>query len=495
MSVTFIASNSSFRRLLILSALGWLIVLQPGLSRLAVAQEAEPTKADLIKTLESAFALLEKRDFSGASEHFVLPPNFKPEMLDGMIKKREISAAGVRCLAKDAKFGTGAEVFGSERAKALADRSGADASKMYGFYHETEEATAEVLGVWDGKKFKLARLDDVGKLTDSTAVAPAKTNPSGSAAAKMEPPTAEEMAAAESARRAKLANSVATFSAHLETNPDDVVVRAKYAQALFGMGNTPESWKQLMIARKQAPDNKGLAGGMDMLINAFTKHGIFTVGVPTETIESLLGEPTQKHESKTRTRYVYGHWSVDFVEGRVHQINDLRGLTAKHFSPQEIVDVDLDGAGRRCGFRRTTQSTVSAYYFKPGETIANHTEQFAVERYPAAANGSMRDVAERVIINEKKLIPGIEHKVLATDEKSMMIAVKIPGPGGDKTKDRHQLVRLMLGDTDLHRITFTIVSQDAPTQETQMKWFKLFQAAKLTDLAAQKKESEEGAKK
>ncbi len=145
------------------------------------AQTAEivtPSKTAMVQSLTTLFQSLQKRDFETAKQYVVLPEIFKPEMfdefvkrsppmLDGMISRQEFSLAGVTCLENEAKFGTAAEVFGTERAKFFAGKAGREVSECFGFNHETSTGTGEVIAHWNGKLFKLVRLDDVGKISPS----------------------------------------------------------------------------------------------------------------------------------------------------------------------------------------------------------------------------------------------------------------------------------------------------------------------------------------
>ncbi|MFK5924243.1 MAG: hypothetical protein QM496_18860 [Verrucomicrobiota bacterium] len=121
-------------------------------------------KALLIEQLKETYALLEKGDYPSASKYFVLPPKFTPDMLGAFIKRREISLAGIIRLEKEAKFDKASVLFGAEKAASLAKRAGVDVEQCYGFYHQTKEATAEVIALWQDGTFKIVRLDDVGKL-------------------------------------------------------------------------------------------------------------------------------------------------------------------------------------------------------------------------------------------------------------------------------------------------------------------------------------------
>lgn len=133
-----------------------------------VPQRAEegtqPTREALIAVLRSVAQQLESGQFEAAADFFWLPPDFKPSMLRGLIEKQEISRAGVARLASEATFGTALERFGAERATAFAQRAAVKVADCYGFYHEAGGVTAEVIAVWENGKFKLLRLDDVGKL-------------------------------------------------------------------------------------------------------------------------------------------------------------------------------------------------------------------------------------------------------------------------------------------------------------------------------------------
>ncbi|MCF6313763.1 MAG: hypothetical protein L3J39_15065 [Verrucomicrobiales bacterium] len=87
------------------------------------------------------------------------PPTCSP-----FIKRKEISLDGILRLEKEASFDKASVLFGADKAASLAKRSGVDVEHCYGFYHQTKEATAEVIALWKDGTFKIVRLDDVGKL-------------------------------------------------------------------------------------------------------------------------------------------------------------------------------------------------------------------------------------------------------------------------------------------------------------------------------------------
>ncbi len=132
----------------------------------AADEPAKPTRERLLKVLKAALEKLERKELTEAAEHFVLPPDFKPSMLEGLLERREISKAGLEVLSAEATFGTAIDRFGEKRAKAFATKASVHVDDCYGFCHEENSITAEVIAVWKNSQFKLIRLDDVGKLSN-----------------------------------------------------------------------------------------------------------------------------------------------------------------------------------------------------------------------------------------------------------------------------------------------------------------------------------------
>jgi len=129
----------------------------------AAAATASPTKDTLVQTLRDLLAAIEADDLDTAAAHMIEFPGMSKEdvhkALPGFVEKREISGPGIEILAEKGTFGPLAEVF-PERGAHWAERVKVDPAECYALSHEG----AEVAGLWNGKAFKLIRLDDVGKL-------------------------------------------------------------------------------------------------------------------------------------------------------------------------------------------------------------------------------------------------------------------------------------------------------------------------------------------
>ncbi|WP_145167393.1 tetratricopeptide repeat protein [Rubripirellula lacrimiformis] len=448
--------------------------------------KAQPTKSALIDTLNDVFRLLEKEDYLAASEYFSLPPDFPPELRPGMlsdiIRLNEISQSGIDVLNQDATFGPATETFGSQRAKVHAERAQVDVNQCYGFYHTTDRETGEVMAFWDGDGFKLTRLDDVGKLAPSDAADSVAMKSEAEVRKPKAIPHLELMGHQPIVQPvvdiAAIAQSLPQLESAANANPLDVAARANYAMALYQIGNYPLAWTQLRVAGKIDPNHSGAAQGMTVLFKKFESLSVFTVGMPPETVIGLLGDPDQVIElGESRQRRVYAFYGIDFQEGRLHEVIDLRGATEAMFQPKEIVTVDLDGRGWRCGSRNKANRQITALYYLPGEMISNWTEQVEVQRImDAAGMGTMMEIAESMIAQVLAANPNMKYQILDTQDDSVIVALELPElPDFAK---RHQLIRLFQGQQDVHRLAYTL-KVDQPTQETQMKWLAIMKSANL----------------
>jgi len=123
----------------------------------------EPTKGDLVAVLREIHASLDAKNYSAAATLLVTFPGMTDEKMQkaaaGFIPKKEISAGGIDILEAKGRYGPLLEVFPNHGTR-LAKNAGVDAAECYAMSLED----AQVAAHWDGRAFRLIRLDDVGKL-------------------------------------------------------------------------------------------------------------------------------------------------------------------------------------------------------------------------------------------------------------------------------------------------------------------------------------------
>lgn len=421
------------------------LLLGTTMAGLGYAQD-EPSQQTMVKNLSEFWDLLEQKDYVAASEYLVLPADFKPEMLSVFAERRELSREGIQRLARQGNYGKAVDLFGQDRADLFAERAKVDVDQCYGLLLEAQGVSAEVIGFWNGTRFKLVRINNVGQLSAQSDATPAP--------------------------------SLAELEAAVKENPDDLQPRALYAQALFKAGSLPSAWEQLMAAYKLDPGHSGVARGAAEMAQAFAARDVFTVGLPQDSIHGILGEPRAKVElGGNRERWVYAHIGVDFKDGKFHELIDLRDVPEASFKPTEIVSVTLDGSGWKCGHRRRNRGNVVALFYLPGESYGNWTQQVTIERIlNGATAGNIEQIKNAVINQVVKMNPDTKAKTLVEDENSVIIATMVPHQ--DPSLTEHKLDHVMLGPVDVHRFSIT-VRGDKPDQEFQKKWLEISKSATL----------------
>jgi hypothetical protein len=279
------------------------------------------------------------------------------------------------------------------------------------------------------------------------------------------------------------ASNLAELKAVVDANPEDLAALGSYAQALYRLGNLPAAWEQLSKAYQLSASHGGVQTGIQSVMNAFKIDGLFTVNTPEATIRSVLGEPHHRVQMPQGFRFVYGFLAVDFRDGRVHEIIDLRGAKPTLFQPTEIVECDLDGRGWQVGLREKSAGSSSAHFFLPGESISQWTEMFTIERIlDGAQAGTIKRLISVALEQIKNKTPDVQSSTLHEDDSSAIVAVAYSGPDGD-AKHR-QLVRYMLAPKDVHRLAYSIKGQQRPSEQVVDQWVRILLAAKLSRVGA-----------
>lgn len=129
----------------------------------STTMDAEPVKEDILAVLRELNAALDKSDYALAVTFMQPFPDMTSDEMSEALARfqelREISAEGIGVLAEKGAFGPLLEIF-PDRGKGFAERAGVDPDSC----HALALQGAEVAGHWDGRVFRLIRLDDVGKL-------------------------------------------------------------------------------------------------------------------------------------------------------------------------------------------------------------------------------------------------------------------------------------------------------------------------------------------
>ena len=105
-----------------------------------------------------------------------------------------------------------------------------------------------------------------------------------------------------------------------------------------------------------------------------------------------------------------------------------------------------------------------------------------------AQAGSAQEIGELIAKQVKLRHPNASHRVLDSDDNSVIVA--FVHPATESNQKRFQLVRLLKGKRDMHRLAYTIKANEL-SEKTQAQWLNIFKSALLTEIDPQD-DGEEG---
>ena len=265
----------------------------------------------------------------------------------------------------------------------------------------------------------------------------------------------------------------------VELEPANMDYRFQLALAHKDAGQLPEMWKVLHVSAGKAPQHADLARGVLAYWKMFDEQGLFNVGVPRADVERMLGQPDHLVPHGKRTRLVYGFIAIDFQAGGVHQTIDLRGLTNDHLSPLAYVSLEMDGRGRRVGHRTVNRFVTLAEYVLPNERVQKWTELFSVQRlhHLATVDKGMPQIAREMLETLAKKHPDRSYRFI--DEAPDRVLYEWRIPGSASAPPQHELVQLIRGKRDVHRVAF-VKKTEPLSPETRTRWIEIFREAVLT---------------
>lgn len=430
-----------------------------------------PSKRAIIGTLEVVSAALEAGQLEAASQHFVLPPNFRPEMLGNLVERNEISAAGVAILKSEAEFQTAVAAFGEERATLFVERAGVELKDCFGFNHTVGEVAAEVIGCWQGDRFKLVRLDDVGKL-QPTAASPKNTSPPPRAAREFPRRTAEEAA-----------NALGELATAATANPDDIATQIDYAVCLEQVGNLPLAWEVVKKTIVAAPEDPDARRFLLRMMDAWRMRDVLSLNMPQASIQGLLGEPTDTRKiGDNFERWSYGFMAIDFIDQKLAQIVDNRSIADGLFEPLAEVEPAFDGRQWQKIYRNFGGIAMRDLYVPPGEMISSWTETLEISQFTGMAKQltSLDAIYERVKQATTSQAPAAKVAIVDQSPDSLLMTCEIPA--GDQQSDATiEVIRFIKGERDLHRIAYKSKLGEAG-KETLQQWSEILGGLQLKKL-------------
>jgi len=261
------------------------------------------------------------------------------------------------------------------------------------------------------------------------------------------------------------------------------------AVAHLANGKEMAGWTSARTAARLAPKHPPSASLLMRMWNVYDKQGLFDVGASHEPVLKQLGEPDQQAVAGRMERWVYGFFSVDFVNGKVYATSDLRTGGQPVPPRTDRCVFRFDDRDWRVGhrFRSITQNNTE--HVLPGETVHDYTELYSLQRMVGMAN---RDISARKFMNLmmkrlKETVPGAEWKVLRDGEDDILYEWSVPK--SDEHPAQHEISRLMTGDNDIYRLAY-VQRQAKMPDEDRAAWIDRLEKARIEPLDSEAEDVE-----
>ena len=273
-------------------------------------------------------------------------------------------------------------------------------------------------------------------------------------------------------------NAIEAFNYAIKLKPDDPQFHFMAAKAYEGAGKFRGEWFHLRKAvRLQVNHQEAAPLFLRMWQTALDKN-ILNVGSPLATVKAALGEPDAQQTQNT-TIWQYGFMGVEFVDDKVVGVMDLRG-TGTPPAPQETVAFKLNDDREWVLKLRSAARTEFKLIYAPAKAT-DMAEIVTNQRLIGL--GTQMTVSELVDKMHTSLqyeFPEVHWQVLDSSDKDALLAWWLDD---DELLHQYEVVRLMAGENDIHRLAYTSRGDATRDNALREQWINQLRNAKLVPLA------------
>lgn len=317
---------------------------------------------------------------------------------------------------------------------------------------------------------------------------PATTAQPGADATQATPPATDPVIQAivkkgiEHIKAKEFPQAVNAFNTAAKRYPKDAQIRHLYGFALFQNKQLGPAWLQFRIAVRLNMAYQPAVRDFLLMWKVFDQQGVMNIGRSSEELAKYLGEPDRKFAQDPTEVWEYGFMRLQFNQGRLYAIVDPRGLDVNNSRPADAMQIDFDDKTRwRLGYRAINRLQSVTEYVPQGEAVQKWNEMYTVQRlYQMRGKKTPQQMMAEIETNLKKAIPTVEFKPLVSEEGNVVFHWRDKGDTSTKPPrpPQHEIVRLIAGEKDIHRLAYARRVAQIPTAEAQ-SWITLLRQAQL----------------
>jgi len=307
-----------------------------------------------------------------------------------------------------------------------------------------------------------------------------KEQPSQEKQGKQEPPTeAHEhfKAGTGSIKLKEWKNAVSELEQAVKLAPGNSVYHHALGVAYMGSKKANAGWYHFRQAVRLDPKNVAASVDFMKTWKLLDAQGLFNIGKPLKKVAQTLGRPDQAADQGTRLRLVYGFMSLNFINGQLFSILDMRNLPPKGLTTTDGIAFTLPENEWVVAYRFLSANQGNTEYVKQGESIQSWTELFSSQRFIGAArNKTAAEVMKGIQQQLESRFKNVSFDVLSETEKDVLFIWSI-----DQSDDhvaQQEVARIVQGEHDIHRLAYTRKGTFEET-ETLAPWIEKLKQAKL----------------
>ena len=275
-------------------------------------------------------------------------------------------------------------------------------------------------------------------------------------------------------------DAIMAFTAAARQHPTNGQMRHLLGFAYAQDKQLGPAWLQLRQAVKYNPTHEPAVRDFLSMWSIFDQKGVFNVGRSKDQLVKVMGEPDGKlANDKNREVWVYGFMQLHFMQGRLFAIIDPRGIDPATATPIDVMKFDLDDKTRwRPGYSSVNRLESITEYIPKTENVQKWTEMYSVQRfYQMKGKLTPKQMMHNILDRLKDNIPGVSFVTLVDTENDVLFHWR--DKGGKDRPAQHEIVRLIAGEQDIHRLAYVRKVAQIPAVEAQA-WIDLIRQALLT---------------
>lgn len=246
-----------------------------------------------------------------------------------------------------------------------------------------------------------------------------------------------------------------------------------------------QAWLQFRQAVRLKPQNAAGIRDFIKLWQIFEKQGVFNAGRSSQEITKLLGKPDTKQPKTGGEVWEYGFKQLHFQGDKLAATIDPRGLDASITQTVDKIEIEFDDQNRwRLGYRSLDLVQSLTEYIPQGQAMQKWDELYTVQRiHKLRAKKSPAELMKDIEVNLKKANPDVEFRVLEEREDDVLFHWRDVGDQKKNRLPQHEIVRLIAGQRDIHRLAYTRRVAQIPAEDAK-NWVSILGQAQLVSTSA-----------